>query len=120
MKRKKVIVTIVAFVVIVLVVISFVTSGTESEDKILGKWTCKNEKTKLETEFEFFEDKSFYMKINSKSLKNELSGTWIILDDGRLKSTFLFSGVMNILIGKLKFPKENIMKIDDDTCKKSK
>jgi hypothetical protein len=92
-----------------------VACGDGPKDKIIGKWQSDYSANSF---LDFFPDGTVTMqdtdKFNPITKTDTVSGTWMILEDGRLKMTFTVMGMSNTRAVKLTFPSKDKMQHEGD------
>jgi len=82
-------------------------SGKNVEKKLLGKWVDKSEAT-----VEYFDDGTFLLR--NPPDPEELSGKWVILQDGRLKMDFTSMEETKTIVRNLKFDGNELISTGKD------
>ena len=96
---------------VLLTLLSVVACGQKPQEKILGRW---QEVSSEKGVFEFFQDQTLTMTSKNKAGKSQqMSGKWIVLDDGRLKFDLVMLGTSVPSVVKFRFDGSDMVFITD-------
>ncbi len=96
---------------IILISALLLACGGSPKDKLMGKWKADRDGN---TFLEFFPDGTMTQQDTAKVLNGSdtVSGTWMILEDGRLKITLSGMGMSNTFAAKISFPSKDTLVFD--------